>query len=174
LSEQITRTPTRIRNSTNDVSTRLVVGRRQIGPHRIKTESLGLNFLAVNRRCSDYRIITTRLQFQRKGHEWMQVAEGSPSGKDHSFRCSWRRHRCVLCGSCVPARINWATKKHKKEAQKVISISTTLQTRVFGRSLSASMAVVCSVTLSSEPANHWCGPASVSSGIFVSPVMLRL
>src|SRR5947209_19958384 len=88
FSKKVTWTTTPMRHTTNDLSGFFSVRRRKIRAHRMKSDSLGFNFLAVKRRRCDYRNVTAFLQLKRKRHEWMEVTKRSPSGKNHSSLCA--------------------------------------------------------------------------------------
>src|SRR5215216_5090442 len=84
FSKKITRPPTSIRHTTNDVSRYFSLRWWKIRAHWMKIDSFSFNFLTVKRRCCNHRSVTALLQFQRKRHERMEVAKGAPSGKNHS------------------------------------------------------------------------------------------
>src|SRR5205085_9469533 len=88
FSKKVTWTPTSIRHTTNDFSGCFSVRRRKIRAHWMKRDSRRFNFLAVKRRCCNYRNVTALLQLKRKCHIWMKVAKRSPGGKNHSFLCA--------------------------------------------------------------------------------------
>src|SRR5437868_5338543 len=75
FSKKVTWTTTPVRHTTNDFSGCFGVGRRKVRAHRMKSDSLGFNFLAVKRRRCNHRNVTALLQLKRECHKWMKVAK---------------------------------------------------------------------------------------------------